>query len=197
MYEISNYSDKIRNTHTGDIFQRDEREELYPAFLAWQKAENALIEVDFFEGEEDIKISVEWLSKLQSVAASLRIKAKAAAIGKTGTQEYIFSQVELYELKYKVASGQIVNEYIDTLLENEAIEFGLSIDNFKFLIIYMYTTAKQEYEVFLFMIERCRTKIQTLIEAKNWGSVSQAFIYINSLSDAGQAQTIMQQILDL
>lgn len=91
---------------------------------------------------------------MASTAAELRIKAKAATVGKSGTWEYILSQVELYELKFKVASGIVINIYINSLIENETIEFGLPIQDFKDLIIQMYNTAKKEkYEVFLFMIE--------------------------------------------
>lgn len=197
MYEISKYSSKIKNITTNEVFLQDEREVSYTEYRQWLSNGGTPVYVDFFEGEELEMKSKEFMLKLQSVAADLRIKAKAAAIGKTGTQEYIFSQVELYELKFKVASGIIVNAYITSLIENEAVEFGLPIQDFKDLIIQMYNTAKEKYEVFLFMIERCRTKIQTLIEMGEFTKVETAFGYIGNLSDAAQAEQTMTNILAL
>lgn len=195
MYKISEYSNKIIHLPTGEVFFQDDRDERYLSYLVWLKNGNTPEKFYFFEGEEEEMNTQNYIAKLQSVAAELRIKAKAAAIGKTGTSEYIFSQVELYELKFKVASGVIVNNYITSLIENEAVEFGLPIQDFKDLIIHMYTTAKEKYEIFLFMIERCRTKIQTLIELTDFEKVEMAFTYINNLSNASQAEQTMTNIL--
>lgn len=184
-------------TQEGVLVPNDDRIQLRKDFEAFIANNGVLESVAYVGNEQQVVKASEFMINLQSVAASLRIKAKAAAIGKTGTQEYIFSQVELYELKFKVASGIIVNAYITSLIENEAVEFGLPIQDFKDLIIQMYNTAKEKYEVFLFMIERCRTKIQTLIELGEFTKVETAFGYIGNLSDAAQAEQTMTNILAL
>lgn len=147
--------------------------------------------------EIDVAKTTAYMQKLQDTAYDLRIRAKAAAIDKVGSSQYIVSQQELYELKFKVASGQIVNAYMSSLLANEASEFGLPVEDFCTLIVHKYNTAKEKYEVFLLMIERCRTKIHTLIENKSWLAADAAFANVATLQNQEQAQGIMDQILAL
>ena len=138
-----------------------------------------------------------YLERLQNYSLDLRLRAKASAIGKKGSRDYIFAQVEMYELKYKVAKGLVSGQYFTDLLTNEAIEFGLSIEDFKALIILRYDTAEATYQQFLFMIERCRTFIQTLIENNNFTKVDSAFALIDTLDAPEQAQSLMASILEL
>lgn len=150
----------------------------------------------------DLK-SPEYLTKLQLYSSDLRVRAKAAAIGKKGERDYIFAQVEMYELKYKIATGEVSGQYFTDLLTNEAIEFsttiGVNLDltTFKELIINRYETAEAQYRQFLFMIERCRTFIQTLIETNQFDKVDSAFAMIDTLNDVSQATTLMANILIL
>ena len=137
------------------------------------------------------------LERLQNYSIDLRIRAKASAIGKKGSRDYIFAQVEMYELKYKIAKGIVSGQYFTDLLTNESVEFGLSIEDFKALIISMYETAEATYQQFLFMIERCRTFIQTLIENNDFTKVDSAFALIDTLDASEQAQSIMASILEL
>ena len=163
-----------------------------------------VIEMSEEEIEELLTIKKETLlKKLQFYSSDLRVRAKAVAIGKKGDRDYIFAQVEMYELKYKIALDLIVGEYFTNLLTNEAIEFGASIgvvldlETFKELIINRYETAEAQYRQFLFMIERCRTFIQTLIETNQFERVDDAFALIDTLTDASQAITLMANILNL
>lgn len=163
--------------------------------------------LEVYEGASSQDISnlksPEYLTKLQFYSSDLRIRAKAAAIGKKGERDYIFAQVEMYELKYKIANDEIVGQYFTDLLTNEAIEFGttigvnLDLATFKELIINRYETAEAQYRQFLFMIERCRTFIQTLIETNQFDKVDSAFAMIDTLNDASQATTLMANILNL
>ena len=137
------------------------------------------------------------LERLQNYSIDLRLRAKASAIGKKGSRDYIFAQVEMYELKCKVAKGIVSGQYFTDLLTNEAIEFGLSIEDFKALIISMYESAEAVYQQFLFMIERCRTFIQTLIENNDFTKVDSAFALIDTLDVPEQAQSLMASILEL
>jgi hypothetical protein len=138
-----------------------------------------------------------YLERLQNYSIDLRLRAKASAIGKKGSRDYIFAQVEMYELKCKVAKGIVSGQYFTDLLTNEAIEFGLSIEDFKALIILRYDTAEATYQQFLFMIEICRTFIQTLIENNNFTKVDSAFALIDMLDAPEQAQSLMASILEL
>lgn len=53
MYQYSNYSGKIRNTITFDVFIKDDRNENFLLFLEWQSNDENEIEiVDYFENEE-------------------------------------------------------------------------------------------------------------------------------------------------
>ena len=137
------------------------------------------------------------LERLQDYSIDLRLRAKASAIGKKGSRDYIFAQVEMYELKYKIAKGIVSGQYFTDLLTNESAEFGLSIEDFKALIISMYETAEATYQQFLFMIERCRTFIQTLIENNDFTKVDSAFALIDTLDAPEQAQSLMASILEL
>ena len=137
------------------------------------------------------------LERLQNYSIDLRIRAKASAIDKKGSRDYIFAQVEMYELKYKIAKGIVSGQYFTDLLTNESVEFGLSIEDFKSLIITMYETSEATYQQFLFMIERCRTFIQTLIENNDFTKVDSAFALIDTLDAPEQAQSLMASILEL
>jgi hypothetical protein len=176
---------------------QDDRLQPWNDYIVWLRLGNTPEIVDYVGNELDELKTADFIKKLQTIASTLRIKAKAAAIGKKGDRDYIFSQVELYELKYKVSIGEISNPYIESLMQNEAGEFGITLELFKQLIIYMYTDALSKYQVFMFMIERCRTKIQTLIENTLWEKVATAFTLIETLNDPEQAQEIMSNILAL
>ena len=163
-------------------------------------ADKDIVGVDYIESTpEEIaeeKKSI-YLERLQDYSIDLRLRAKASAIGKKGSRDYILAQVEMYELKYKIAKGIVSGQYFTDLLTNEAIEFGLSIEDFKALIISMYETAEATYQQFLFMIERCRTFIQTLIENSDFTKVDSAFALIDTLDAPEHAQSLMASILEL
>ncbi len=196
-------------------FSHGWREVVIPEISATQKlSENYILEndvvtkevIEMSEAEIEEKLNLKketLLTKLQFYSSDLRIRAKAAAIGKKGERDYIFAQVEMYELKYKIANDEIVGEYFTDLLANEAIEFGttigvnLDLSTFKELIINRYETAEAQYRQFLFMIERCRTFIQTLIENNQFERVDSAFAMIDTLNDVSQATTLMANILNL
>ena len=159
-----------------------------------------IVGVDYIESTPE-EIAEEkkpiYLERLQNYSIDLRLRAKASAIGKKGSRDYIFAQVEMYELKCKVAKGIVSGQYFTDLLTNEAIEFGLSIEDFKALIILRYDTSEAVYQQFLFMIERCRTFIQTLIENNDFTKVDSAFALIDTLDAPEQAQSLMASILEL
>lgn len=52
MYEISRYSNNIRDIKTNDVFPQDETHPLYPPFLTWLKLGGKPSNVECFEEEE-------------------------------------------------------------------------------------------------------------------------------------------------
>ena len=52
MYQYSNFSGKIKNTQTNEIFIRDDRNKNFIDFLQWQSnEENEIVFVDAFQQE--------------------------------------------------------------------------------------------------------------------------------------------------
>lgn len=137
------------------------------------------------------------MQKMQDVATDLRMRAKRAAIEKTGSDDYIKSQEELYRIKKEVAEGTIVDEGMTLLMRNEAAEYGLTYEMFCELILTKFYLAEALYKRFLYMIERCRTKIQTLIESHLFSQAETAFAMVDTLNSADQAESLMSNILVL
>ena len=194
---------------TDSHFAHGWRDVVIPTITETQKLSNDFILLDGIVTKEVVEMNeaeIEgilnlnketFLTKLQQYSIDLRLRAKASAIGKKGSRDYILAQVEMYELKYKIAKGLISGQYFTDLLTNESAEFGLSIEDFKALIILRYETAEATYQQFLFMIERCRTFIQTLIENNEFTKVATAFDMIDTLDVPEQAQVLMTSILEL
>lgn len=197
MYKVSRCSNKILNTQTNEIFEYDDSILEYIEYSIWFNQGNLPEYVDFFDGESDFEKAKIKMQQLQQVVTDLRIKAKGAAIGKKGTNAYIIAQVEFYEIKNEQCLNPNNSEEVEDLLQNEADEFGITLEQFKALVIYRYNEAKEKYNLFMRMIERCRTKIQTLIENHNWENVETAFEFVSTLNNADQAQGIMDDILNL
>lgn len=145
---------------------------------------------------KDLKTS-EYMLRLQNLVIDLRVRAKGAAIDKTGSTQYINAQVEMYEIKFRQCIATDNSTEIEDLLQNEADEYGVDLDTFKGYVILRYNDAKLKYELFMRMIERCRTKIQTLIENTNWSATDTAFSIVSKLQNADQAQAVMNEILSL
>lgn len=135
------------------------------------------------------------MQKLQDVATDLRMRAKRAAIDKSGSDDYVKSQEELYRIKKEVAEGTIVDPAMTLLMRNEAAEYGLTYEMFCELILTKFYLAEAMYKKFLYMIERCRTKIQTLIESQLFSEAEAAFAMVDTLNSADQAESLMAQIL--
>jgi len=138
-----------------------------------------------------------YIEKLQTIVTDLRIRAKGAAIGKSGTNGYVLAQVEFYEIKYQQCVSANNSQEIEDLLQNEADEYGITLEQFKALVISRYEEAREKYNLFMRMIERCRTKIQTLIENASWENVNVAFEIVATLDNVDEAQSVMNEILSL
>lgn len=194
MYTRSLFSNKIKNSNTNEVFEYSDNDSLYLEFL---NNGGVFENVDFFEEEILVNNTLIYMERLQNVVTDLRIKAKGAAIGKKGTNSYIIAQQEFYEIKYQQCINPANPQDVEDLLENEATEFGVDLPTFKSYVIQKYNSAKEKYNLFMRMIERCRTKIQTLIENNNWQSADIAFSIVATLDNVEEAQNVMTEILAL
>lgn len=157
------------------------------------------------EGATPEQISLEkttiYTEKLQLAVSDLRVRAKGLAIGKTGTNSYIIAQVDFYQRKFENASSLIPILEIDNDLESEGMrDFGLSLQDFKALIISMYNTGKEKENLLMSFIEQGRSAILTMMLNNDWGSVDLAFEMIENLKGIAtieQARIIKNQILEL
>lgn len=139
--------------------------------------------------------------KLQLAVADLRIRAKGMAIGKTGSNSYILAQVDFYQRKYENAISLNPVLEIDADLEAEGMrDFGLSLADFKALIISMYNIGKENENYLMCFIEQGRSAILTLMANEDWQSVDVAFELIENLkgiTTIAEARLIKNQILEL
>jgi len=62
MYQISNYSGKIKHVPSGIVFLNDSTDINYPDYLEWLQSGNSPEMIDFFEGEEAEKTALDKLS---------------------------------------------------------------------------------------------------------------------------------------
>lgn len=142
-----------------------------------------------------------YTEKLQLAVSDLRVRAKGLAIGKTGTNSYIIAQVDFYQRKFENASSLIPIPEIDDDLEAEGMrDFGLSLQDFKDLIISMYNTGKEKENLLMSFIEQGRSAILTMMLNNDWVSVDLAFEMIENLkgiTTIEQARNIKNQILEL
>jgi len=158
--------------------------------------------IEFDLDEELTESNIELYTELlKEKVACLRIKAKGMAIGKTGTTPYIMAQVDFYEIKFENASNSNPISEIDADLESEGMrDFGLSLQDFKNLIISMYNSGKEKETLLMSFIEQGRSAILTLINNHSWNCVENAFQLIDSLQESttiSEAREIKNQILEL
>lgn len=73
MYQISDYSDKIKNTQTGVIFERNQAVSDFVEYCQWLSEENTPERVAYFEGEEN-----EHQQEMQVEAVKEFMKSKKA-----------------------------------------------------------------------------------------------------------------------
>lgn len=137
------------------------------------------------------------MNHLKEVVSHLTKRAYEIALDKTGSWEYLKAQRELYENKMKVAKGLSENAYFISLLQSEAIQEGMDYQDYLLLISNMWDTSYSAHNTFLGMIERGRTKIVTLMELGLFEQAKQALILAESLLDVEDAQSILNQILNL
>lgn len=195
MYQLSNYSGKIKNTITNEVFFKDDRNENTILLLEWQLNEENEIEiVDSFEEEIQQKNLKIYLSKIQTIFAENRFKAECMAVDKNGDSDYIKAQRESYERKYKVAIGETVNTSILAAITKEAEDLGIDLETLKSVIIQKYDDASEVYWGQISLNESCRTRITTHVENNRLQNADDCLaIYPNIICE--DYETIVNQLM--
>lgn len=152
--------------------------------------------------ETDYNLSEDLIPELEirikNAFTYLRRRALASSINKTGDWDYILEQSEQYKLKYKVAKGEVVNEIINNLIADEAVDFQITTSEMKSMIIQMYEQGENIYYKFISMIERARTKALTCLETNQ---ISKATTIIEMMENVPlqftmqDAENMCQQLL--
>ena len=180
-----------------------------PVLYAWDKIEGRLVNGQWIETYQDTRTPEEinaentemYNERLQQALSDLRIRAKGLAIGKTGSNAYILTQVDLYQRKYENAVTANPIPEIDADLEAEGLrDFNMNLVDFKALIVSMYTQGKERENLLMCFIEQGRSAILTLMTANEWAKVETAFSLIENLkgiTTIEEARIIKNQILAL
>lgn len=102
MYQISEYSNKIKHVPTGEVFIQDDRNERYLTYLVWLKQNNTPEKVAFLEGEEEekkqklaIEIDLEYTEKIGKILTKHQNKKTRA---EQQGQIYIIPQITISEV---------------------------------------------------------------------------------------------------
>lgn len=134
MYQQSLYSGKLKNTETGDIFLKDDRDIKFLNFLEWQKNENnQLIFVNFFIEEQNEFILVKSLQKEtdkykkrildgQEYYAGISAKFRLAKLsGQISEEDHAIKEEACIPIRSEILAGQWISGM------NKLIELGTEI----------------------------------------------------------------------
>jgi len=131
---------------------------------------------------------------LAIIVNSLELGSERTALGIVGEDEYINSQINIYELKYRVAVGEEADLPIGNLtsLEIEAYAKGQTLSELKQEII-----AKHDYYInikkqFLLMIEFARKKTQKNIDENAFSKVDDLFNLMRQVKRESTVEQIQQ-----
>ena len=157
MYQYSNYSGKIKNTQTNEIFIRDDRNQNFIDFLQWQSnEENEITYVDAFQEEiasqqaemlkqKETELYIKRMQDAQSIWAGLSAEFRIAK--QLGQMDDATENIILAELKpvldIVVPFGQWVTGY-QLLLEIGSSVIGQTLYDKLHNIIWSY--IQENYE---------------------------------------------------
>jgi len=201
MYQISNYSGKIKHVPSGVIFPNDSSNENYPAYYAWLSDEGTPIFVDFFEGEENEKKSAEYEEIVKDKFLHLMKRALSSSMGKYGSYQYLQMQKNEYDEKYYTAKNNIFDTPVANAIEKEMLRdfsdanltdiltgYGITpaptnLGKMYQLIVFRYEYAENRYNIFKGLCIDFRTKCRTFIEQFNFATLDIAFNMVDNLPD--------------
>lgn len=212
MYEVSNYSGKVKNTQTNEVFIQDDTISQWEEFTAWRENGGELIFVDFFINEISEAKTPIYIGKISNVVDHLITRALSSSIGKQGTRSYLESQRIIYQEKYDVAKGISVNQdMIQTItdemnrdypttndLDNILNAYGITpigtkLERFYQFIIFRFENGLQFHGFFISLVEDFRTCSLTHVERGDFEKCDQVINLVENLP----LQITQQQLIDL
>lgn len=143
------------------------------------------IEVDISDTPEQIAIvkSSNLIDRINKSFTTLRQRALASSIGKSLDFgfDYIKEQSEQYTYKYEVAIGNIQDTFVNAMIDNEALDFGITSEQMRQLIIDRYLQGKGLFMAYTSMIERARTKALTMVENSDFVKAEQITLMMENV----------------
>jgi hypothetical protein len=164
----------------------------------WNGSE--FIESATVEEEEALKAPI-YEKDIISRYKYLNTRALSSSMGKYGDFEYLQFQKLEYDNKYKVATGEVINQPIADTINKERLRdypagtidpillsYGITpadteIGKMYQLIVFRYTYAKNLYDTYLGFATDFRTKCRTFVELREWDKLETAFAMVDSLEE--------------
>jgi len=212
MYRISEYSNKIENTLTNEVFLQDDREVLYPTYVEWLQSGGSPEIVPFFENEENELKTPIFINRINNLVDYLATRALSSAIEKQGTRTYLESQKAIYLEKNNVATGITINSSMEQTIIDEMnrdypieadldsllVSYGITPTGTKYekfcsFITFRYNYGSQLYGFFISLVEDFRTCALTHVEKFNFDKAETVIQIANSIP----IQVSQQDLLDL
>lgn len=200
MYQISEYSGKIKNTASGIIFSEDCTDVNYPDFHAWLVGGGERDYVPYFDGELSAHETETLTKEVMATVRYLTDRALSSSIGKQGNRIELESMKMIYQEKYNVAKGLVVNlnmvqtiidemnrDYPDEAdLDDVLISYGITpsgskLDKFYQFIIFRFETGLAYYSFFISLVEDFRTCALTHIERYDFDKAKEVISMAKSL----------------
>lgn len=167
----------------GVLLPFDDTTELYQNYVVYISNSGVVEEIESTPEEITNLKTKELIERINKSFTYLRQRALASSIGKSLSFgfDYIKEQADQYTYKYDVAIGNIDDAFVNSMIDNEALDFGITPTQMRELIIDRYLQGKSYFLAYTSMIERGRTKALTMIE-------------INDLVKAEQIVVLMENV---
>jgi len=156
--------------------------------------------VENYTNPNDVKVE-QYEEKIKGYYTKLRLRSLQSSMDKKGDYEYLQQQEREYENKYKVANGDIVDDFLMSAIEQEmnrkwpeslldstltdagVTPAGTQLDKMKQLIILKHVTSQLRLNEFKAFIIDFRTQCRTWIESLDYDKIDQAFSLADTIPE--------------
>jgi len=142
MYQISYYSNKVKNTQNGVIFvQGDLSNQDYNDFLTWQKLQEEIGFLPYFP-EEFIEVETKSvLSQQRYILGKIAFRALAYAMNRTPDDDLPYFEIA-YRTKYAMCKGTKPDTY-NSILQESLLEGYDTVELYKADVISKFEAGEQ------------------------------------------------------
>lgn len=180
----------------------DDTTQLYQDYVVYISNDGVIEEIESTEDEITNLKTKELTERINRAFTHLRQRALASSIGKSLAFgfDYIKEQSEQYTYKYEVAIGNIQDTFINSMIDNEAIDFGITSEQMRQLIIDRYLQGKGLFMAYTSMIERARTKALTMVENSDFVKAEQITLMMENVPtqmSVQDAEILTNQMLSI